>query len=89
MKNYSILESKHQEITEVSQNKETKKEIIVDDKITINPKEFNKDLIMLVNDEKLSENYLAEEVKEVIEEVNNFEIDADHEEVVRKMLSLY
>lgn len=26
MKNYSILESKHQEITEVSQNKETKKE---------------------------------------------------------------
>lgn len=39
--------------------------------------------------EKLSENYLAEEIKEVIEEVNNFEIDADHEEVVRKMLSLY
>ena len=39
--------------------------------------------------EKLTDNYLSEDVKEVIEEVNNFEIQETYEEPVRKMLSLY
>lgn len=39
--------------------------------------------------EKLTDNYLSEDIKEVIEEVNNFEIQETYEEPVRKMLSLY